>query len=378
MKDFLKISKFFLIWRVVLFLIAFLAPFFIKEFGARFPYYSELIASHLPYWIWSFGNFDGVYYLRIAQNGYQDQYSQAFFPLFPLLIKLLTPNGVFLIVGLLLSNLFFLGFLYVFYKLLKLDFSEKISFRSIILLLLFPTSFYLGSVYVESLLLFLIALSIFLFRKKMFLASGLVAALASATKIFGVLLVFYMAIEIYLAVKNREIKLKSWQFFREIVAMCLAPMGLFAYMYYLNVTFRNPLYFLTSQSDFGAQRSSEPFILLPQVLYRYLKILTSVNINSLPYFNSALELLFTLIPLVLLLVFFKKIRFSYWFFSFCCLILPTLTGTLLSMPRFILTNFLLLPIVVVQFNNQLRVIMIFSILLALILVSLYTRGYWVA
>src|SRR3990170_8020324 len=84
-----KIVILFVIWRILLFLIAFISPAVIPQFGARFPYYQErLIASGLPHFIWSFGNFDGVHYLGIAQHGYIYQFTQVFFPLYPILIKL--------------------------------------------------------------------------------------------------------------------------------------------------------------------------------------------------------------------------------------------------------------------------------------------------
>jgi len=85
---FKNIIKLFITWRLSLFLIAFVSIFLITKFGARFPYVDRVLEiTNLPSWIWGFGNFDGVHYLRIAQNGYTSDYSQAFFPLFPLLRK---------------------------------------------------------------------------------------------------------------------------------------------------------------------------------------------------------------------------------------------------------------------------------------------------
>jgi len=61
----------------------------IPHFGNSFPYADRVLAiTGLPEWIWGWGGFDGVHYLRIAQNGYQDLYYQAFFPLFLLLIRI--------------------------------------------------------------------------------------------------------------------------------------------------------------------------------------------------------------------------------------------------------------------------------------------------
>src|SRR4030067_2096994 len=86
-----KVFFAFIIWRIALFGIAFLSPSIIPHFGARFPYFQErLIASGLPHLIWSFGNFDGVHYLGIAKDGYAYQFTQVFFPMYPVLIRLVS------------------------------------------------------------------------------------------------------------------------------------------------------------------------------------------------------------------------------------------------------------------------------------------------
>lgn len=374
-----KIFSLFLVWRISLFAIAFLSTLFIPKFGARFPYYDlVLIPTNLPSWIWSFGNFDGVHYLRLATTGYQaSQFSQAFFPLYPLLIKIYTINNLQLLTGLAISNLFFILALYVLYQLFKLDYNQKTSFSSIILLLLFPTSFYFGAVYSESLFLFLIVTSIFLYRSNKFLAAGLCAALASATRIFGLMLIPLFFIELYSQIKKGELKVKSEEFIKAVISLFLIPMGTILYMWYLKVNFQNPLYFLTSQPAFGAERNTK-IILLPQVLFRYLKILLTVPATTSQFWVGVLELSFTLIPLFILIWAYKKIRFSYWIFTIGCLLLPTLTGTLSSMPRYALMSFLLLPFVSNQIRRYFNLVSFLLVILSAILLGFFVRGYWIA
>lgn len=392
----LEIIKIFIVWRIVLFAVAFLTIFLIADFGARFPYYNTVLEpTKLPSWVWGFGNFDGVHYLRIAQDSYSAQYSQAFFPLYPLLIKIFTQANIllpkdpnldtrifvdpsFFYNGLILSNLFFLVALYFFYKLVILDYKKEIGLKSIILLLAFPTAFYFGSIYTESLFLLLTVGFFYLIRKQNFIAAGVLAALASATRIFGLLLLPVFIVELYFKVKNRQILLKSEQFTKALIGILLAPMGALLYMLYLRFEFDNPLYFLTSQPLFGAERVSNEIILLPQVLFRYLKIFASVNINSLPFFNAFLEFFFTIIPLALLILLFKKIRISYFIFVSGGLILPTLTGTLSSMPRYALVLFLIMPLLVKLSGRYFNLVVVSFIILQIILVGFFTRGYWVA
>jgi len=86
----------------------------------RFAYIEVVRDSNLPRLISSLANFDGVYYIRIAIQGYS-QYEQAFFPLYPMLIKILSPifANNHLLAGLVISNVSFLLGLIVFIKYLK-------------------------------------------------------------------------------------------------------------------------------------------------------------------------------------------------------------------------------------------------------------------
>lgn len=379
MKEFKKIIGLFLIWRVALFAIAFLATFLIPKFGARFPYFDYLLVpTGFPSWIWGFANFDGVHYIRLAMMGYRaSEFSQAFFPLYPILIGSLSLGDNPFLTGFLLSNIFFVGALYVFYRLICLDYTNKIAFSSLVLLLVFPTSFYFGALYSESLFLFLLVSSLFMLRKKNYLGAGLYGGLAAATRLIGLLIIPVIIIEFWISCKKGEVKIKSEEFLKMIFGILTTLMGFLLYIYYLKIDFHSPWMFLSSQPFFGAGRSETPIILLPQVLVRYYKMLTDLPILSLTFFTTITELIFTVIPLALLIIYFKKIRFSYWVFMFASILIPTMTGTLSSMPRYALMSFLILPVIVYN-TKKIYLIALLSALLGSILVMLFTRGYWVA
>lgn len=385
----LKVLGYFSIWRIAIFAIAFIAGHFITKFGNRFPYVDRVLTTTgLPNWIWGFGNFDGVHYLRLAQNGYNAEYSQAFFPLYPLLIKLfnflpkenldlsLFTDPTYFYVGIVLSNLLFIFALYFLYKLWREEYKADTSKIAIILLLTFPTSFYFGSIYSESLFLLLTVLTFWFVRKDNFVLAGVFAALASATKIQGSILVIFLAVELWQKYKSK-LKDVGKSCGKDLVGLLISPIGLFAYMIYLGNKFGNPIYFLTAQPAFGASRSSVPLITLPQVIYRYIKMLLTINISNLSFWNAFFELGITLVLLGILIYSFRKIKFSYWIFVTLSILLPTLTGTFSSMPRYALLAFPLLPLVA-RFNKASKYIIIAQVLLGMILVSLFARGYWVA
>ena len=354
----------FFVWRIFLFFTAYLARNIIPTFGNRFPYVGILEESGLPNWLWSFGNFDGVHYLRIAQDGYAYQFTQAFFPLYPILIKLVSyiTLGNFLVAALLISNIAFFVGLLLFFKLIKKIYDERIAFWSTLFLLAFPTSFYFGAVYTEGIFFLMIVATFYLLEEKKILLASIIGSFTSATRLVGVFLAPAL-------IKKMDLK--------ALISLLIVPAGLILYMIYLKIEFNNPFYFLTAQSIWGQERSTTGIILLPQVFWRYIKILSTTS--GLPLLNASFELVSTVFAIVVLILANKKVKREWLIFSWLAVLTPTLTGTLASMPRYILIAF---PIFIVLTNIKSTLIKIGIIVLFLtlqvILVSLFTRGYWVA
>ncbi len=360
----------FLIWRAALIVIAALGiNFFPSKIdylgGGADNYYNQPL-------LWSWANFDGVHYLHIAQQGYY-QFEQAFFPFYPYLIRGISPLflGNFLLAGLTISHLTFLLSLYLLYKLIKLDFEEKIAKRALIYLVLFPTSLYFGSVYSESLFLALVLGSFYAARKNRWLLAGMLGAFASATRLAGIFLFPALLIEWWIQSRG---KLKN------LAPLFLTFLGLVAYMGYLDKTTGDPLYFIHVQPFFGAERAVEKLVLLYQVFWRYLKMILTTRFDVL-YFSVWLELVAGVLFLALTALTYLKLRLSYFVFMILAYITPTLTGTFSSMPRYVLVLFpgFILLALLAEKRRWLRIAypLIGGILL-IASVILFTRGYWVA
>lgn len=75
------------------------------------------------------------------------------------------------------------------------------------------------------------------------------------------------------------------------------------------------------------------------------------------------EFSLTIIPLALIIAGFKKARLSYLLFVAASLIVPTLTGTLLSMPRFALVSFLLFPFAIERLGGYFKLVVFIFIIL---------------
>lgn len=147
--------------------------------------------------IWS--HWDGEWYLRIAQSGYRaDDGTSAFFPFYPLLVKLLgwLLGGNYLLAGVIISGGATLAALILLYELVRRDFGRETASRTALYLAAFPTAFFLSAIYSEGLFLAL-ALGAFLAVRhyRNWALAGLLVALATLTRSLGILLLIPLAWE---------------------------------------------------------------------------------------------------------------------------------------------------------------------------------------
>lgn len=371
-----KIIQWLILWRIALLVCAAIG-LAVLPFLDSFPYRDTLLVKYGHPLYYSWANFDGVHYLGIAQDGYWAQFTQAFFPLYPLLVDWLTKlTRSYLLSGLLISHVSLGVAIYFLYELLSMDYSKVVAKRTILFLLLFPTSFYFGAVYTESLFLLLIVASLYAMRKGMQTEAIVLAAFASATRIIGVFLLFALVYEKFVQL-GREIRLKD---IPKYLPFSGAAGGLLGYMWYLGQNFSDPLYFLNAQPAFGADRSSDKLILLYQVIFRYAKMFATIDWRSLLFYTVNLEFWSAMIFLALLIIAWRqKVRLSYLLFAAPAYLLPTLTGTFSSMPRYVLVLFPAF-IVLAKIKNKSwsRLILVVSAILLAINTLLFTRGYWIA
>src|SRR3989304_475978 len=276
------ILSLFFSWRLLLFLVLFFAVRFV-------PLQSDFLGggggviNYLtnPY-LFAWANFDGEHHLFIAKFGYKIL-TQAFFPLYAFLIKFLAHPfslnfATLTSAGFLISNISFLISLFLMWKLIILDYSRKIAVFSIILLLSFPTSFYFGSVYSESLYLVLSVGAFYAARRQRWFLVGMLGLLASLTRVFGILLLPVLFIEAWQA--KAPLKKYFWIF--------LIPLGLFGYMFFQWKAFNDPLAFYNLQTLVGYQHQ-RGIVLLPQVFFRYFKILLSLDLTKISSLSILLE-----------------------------------------------------------------------------------------
>ncbi|PKO04913.1 MAG: hypothetical protein CVU41_14225 [Chloroflexi bacterium HGW-Chloroflexi-3] len=182
-----------------------------------------------PWYRW-----DTARYLEIADFGYDFNFINTVWPpLYPFLIKIF--NFLFqpsILAAIIVSNLFFIIGLFLTYLLTKDIFNEEVAKKSIFFIVIFPTSFFFVAGYTESMFLAISVAVFLLLRKKKWLWAGILSALATLTRIQGLLLVIPIFIELIREIIEQK---KLRRFFIHLISCSYAP---FAYgLYSLYVRF---------------------------------------------------------------------------------------------------------------------------------------------
>lgn len=364
-----KILTTILVWRLLLFLAIIPAFFFLKLLSG------QTISSASFSWfnflsVWS--NFDGIRFLAIAQEGYGTPhtfYSYSLFPLYPTLIRYFSFLGGYLVSGLIISHLCLVLSAVIFVKLAAFDLPKKQIKTALILISIFPSAFFLGSIYSESLFLLLTLLSFYFARQNKFLFAVIMAMLASYTRSLGILLWPALIIE-YL--QQSQFRYQSI-FKPRFLFLLIPPLGFISYLHYLTVNTSHVFNFLPSLPT--------KLILLHQIFFRYIKMAIFINHASPLFFVVLTEIIIGTLFLLLLIFSYRKLRLSYWVYFLLAYIIPTFWGNFVGMPRFMLVVFpaflFLSPLLERQHPFVRYFYYLVSILLLFINLSLFVRGYFV-
>ena len=381
-----NITLIFLSWRIFLFIPLIAGNAFIT-YRQGYPYTSPLHFLSDPNWLISnflfspWANFDGVHYLLIAANGYTQD--SGFFPLFPLLIFFLTsiisPSAAIYpfhplqyVAVLFAANLLFGFALIMLYKLIKLDYQDSLPILVIIFILIFPTSFFFASIYSESLFLLLSVLSFYFARTNRWFLATLSGGLLTATRFVGIAIIPALVFE-FIKQEKSVFKLKG-------LLLLLMPLGILGYMLFNFLKWGAPFYFIQAQGSFHNEISVDSIVFIPQTIFRYIKILTTLSPSIFEWWIALLEIsVFAFVSIMTYLAWKKKVRFSYIVFAIICFLIPISSGTFTGLPRYALVLF---PIFITLAMIKSKLIKIsygvICFILLFILFMLFSRGYYIA
>jgi len=287
-------------------------------------------------------HWDAARYINIAQHGYQTKFDLAFFPLFPLLTKILAHllgGHGYLLIGTLISNAALLASLFILYQLAAETLGEQVGRRSLLYLCIFPTALFFFAAYNESLLIFFTAGTFLALRRQKWWLAGLLGFLAALTRSTGVLLVLPVLYELWLARENVFSSIKNSLFgFSPLV---LIPLGTFLYCIYCWHVSGDPLAFATVQSHWDRH-----FSLPWQGLWQSLVELFWIQpFGSFFEVHILLDLIAYVAFIVLTIIGWRKLRTSYTLWAATLLLFTSLSpaiaqhDVLVSSQRFVLEIF---------------------------------------
>jgi hypothetical protein len=268
--------------------------------------------------------------------------------------------------ALLISNIAFLAFLIIFHKLITQKFDTKIANISIFTLLAFPTALFGVAVYSESTFLLLACLTLYFLEKKRFIFAAFVSAIATTTRLVAVFLIIPFVFEY---IKSINYKIRNLNI--KVLLIPASISGIFLYSLYLYLKFNDAFYFSTVESVWH-----RTFINPISTIYSYL----TINPLGKP-FNDYLDLASTLGFLSILIIGIKKIPISWWLFSLLVILVPASTGTLTSMPRYVLSAFPVFILMAIYLEKRpVLKLLIWGtfLILQVSLAILFVNGFWAA
>jgi hypothetical protein len=313
----------------------------------------------LSYW----AHWDGAWYLEIAMHGYRTPTSTAFFPLFPMLLRVGAAfGGGPALWGVLISLVATPFAMYFLYRIAEKLQSVKAARIAVLTFAFFPTAFFLNAAYTEALFVAFTTGSFWAaYVRRDLLLAGLLGAFAAATRNFGVLLLIPL---IYEWLRNR--REFGWRGLWEIG---IVPTGLLGYMIFLWVRYGDPLIFFGAQETYWRRELTDPVTALGMAwaraeegLSRFLdpaKLFLDPKVGSaaLEAYNTV-SFAFLVLLVVLVAIGLSVLPPRLSVYTFLVTLLPVLTPNpmipLMGLPRYALGAFPLFLILSYLFSYSRR------------------------
>lgn len=282
---------------------------------------------------------DSQWFVGIALHGYSWApahagrfVATAFFPLYPLLIRLFNLAGLEAgAAATLIANAAFLGALYYLYRLARLDHSAETAGRALWLLALFPTALAFFIPYTESLYLLLAVLTFWHLRQRRWLAAGVAGALGALTRQTGLVLLAPYLVEWGLLYLQRpsvyfqrpRLHLQGdmdrptrWEAWRALWPAALLPLAVAAQLGYLWRVTGHATALLDAQQAWHRQLSW-PWTGLVATVQRWVYSPGAAHPRTTPLqqVHMALELGAVALFLALLVIGARRLRLSYTLYA---------------------------------------------------------------
>jgi hypothetical protein len=300
----------------------------VHAIGKSYGYFSHTMLAHpfgtLQVW-------DGLWYRQVALHGYlyvpDHQSNTAFFPLYPVLLRVLHWTGLPLeAAGLLFSNLFLLVALLALYELGRQFLPVADAKRAAIFAAVFPSGYVFSMIYPESFVFACMALAVLLALRDRWLLCAFAAATAALARPEGLLLVLPLGALVVDRWRSLAPELRG----RAVAAALAAPAAVLSFVLYLGWSVNDPFAWNETQQTWGRSFKATGLILSAR------RIVTGLPKN----YWGLRDALFCLAFLILLAVAARKGipwpggRWPWIAFGLAVVLLPLASGSIESDARF--------------------------------------------
>ena len=220
--------------------------------------------------------FDTLWYLHIAERGYDHPAGVVFYPLYPLLIRIVALATGQPAAALLISTLAAFFFFWGLLRLARSEVAAPAALRIVILAAVWPASFYFFAGYTEALAVALMVWAVVWARDERWLLATACALAAGLTRSAGSLLIVPLLI---LALRARGTA--RW-------FVTLSPLGTLAYWFWLHHTGR--LSVVTAYRTYWNTQVATPWTTLSvaiRSLAGHFNLLVAISLVALVFFAAA-------------------------------------------------------------------------------------------
>jgi hypothetical protein len=280
---------------------------------------------------------DVTLYVHLGTHGYErhqfdvqkrESAFYAFFPVYPGVlwaVSKLTDDVT--MGGAVVSNLcFFLAMVFL-HKLTKLfGYTDQIADRTILYLGIFPLSYFYSIPMTESLFLLLTVISFYMAKRNQWVTAGAFGALASATRVTGVVLLPSLVILYW---QRHRLDPRNASFYG--LGLLVIPVGLLAYMFYSWSMTGNLWAFKDAQAGWSRQTG---FFLTP--LFNY--VLNAAEV-AVPWNFLSLNFAAAVLTFVCVYLLIRRREWSLAVYAFLTIVIPLSSNTLQSVGRYTIVIF---------------------------------------
>jgi Mannosyltransferase (PIG-V) len=313
---------------------------------------------------------DGTWYRYIAERGYASPMpavATAFFPVYPLVVRAVAFVVRDLqVASLIVSNGCLIAAVLLLIKLLRLDYDELVSRRTVTFLLFNPMSFFLSAAYAESTFLLLSVGALLAARRSHWLAAGICGAFLSATRPPGLIIsVPLLAEHVVQWRERRELPRRLFQ--SRLLWLGLIPLGIGAYLFYCYTTRGD--WFLPLHAQTGGWGRT--------LTWPWQSFLWPLNFQAshIPLFQAIV----TAAIILIVAGFFLKLRGSYLVYAAVSLLFSLAWGSLEALPRHVSMLFpiyLVMALLSVRWRWLYEPLLALSIALLAYCTVLFANAYW--